>query len=973
MPKQSLTKLAQSIRRLARFVDHEQPDGVLLQRFVEQRDQEAFADLVRRHGPLVANVCRQVLGNDQDAEDAFQATFLVLARKANTIRKPGSTGSWLHGVALRVAKKHRAALARRPNGTLHSPAMLQTDPGDDMTWKELKGVVHEELDRLPARCKAPILLCYFEGLTQDEAALRLGCKPRTCKARLARGRDLLRRRLLKRGVTLPAALTVPLLLPRAGEASISSSLIQATARAASSFAISGGVPGQISSTAIVMAKGALQSMVVTRYLLLGCTILLAFAITGATAGVLSRVQSANSTNRDSTDNQGTPSQTVKAGESQLPAGATMRLGSLRFRSERLGFASQFAFLPDNRTVIRITGLPSIRFWDIASGKIQRDIRLEPGSYDDAGFAISPDGAMLAVALMLPQQGNLPVEGKVQTIDVASGKPKREFKRTGRNPGSAKLVFTPDNKNLISLDLNGMLRIEELETGTEILNHAFPRDVANSLALSPDGSLIAMASGPNSRKVFLWKWQSGEDPKEIRISDRTQRLVFSPDGKLLAACSDIGGPVAIWDVAKAATKLWLTTGENYAEKGTPCFSPDGKFILAPIQKRGRSGPSREGIQVWSLETGKPERVLPIPGEAANSLCFSRNGAWLGAATDSRLHVWNWASGLEVGADDSGHNSPISQIAVGNSNIATVGDDHTVRIWEPLTGKEVHKWDHGAWVRAVALSADGSLAASSSLDDTVHVWNVREGKEIYRLPGHGATGGRRSLEFTPNGRYLVSYGDDYYLRRWDMRTGKAVVELDLRPPELKSQQSEMNRELMMIRGFSPLTVSPDGSKFLSADGNSITIYDAISGQKQQALEGIDSGLMGSSVFSPDSEYLAISSRAKSVQTKLTDGTSRFSVPAQDLGVWRVSTGKLVRQFQFAGASASPVGFTADGKCLVAITNKPSRRITFLNMADGKEVRSIAGLPESISAIGFSPNGKWMVVGLRDTTALVWSLQP
>src|SRR5216684_1852395 len=135
------------------------PDQQLLQRFIEQREEAAFAALLHRHGPLVHGVCRRVLGLEHDAEDAFQATFLVLAQKAHAIRRKGSLGSWLYGVAYRIAARARADAARRR--ALESKARTAPwSPAKDLTWQELCDVLDEELHRLPEKYRAPLVLCY---------------------------------------------------------------------------------------------------------------------------------------------------------------------------------------------------------------------------------------------------------------------------------------------------------------------------------------------------------------------------------------------------------------------------------------------------------------------------------------------------------------------------------------------------------------------------------------------------------------------------------------------------------------------------------------------------------------------------------------------------------------------------------------------------------------------------------------------
>jgi RNA polymerase sigma-70 factor (ECF subfamily) len=211
-------------------------DADLLRRFATDRDQAAFATLVERHGPLVLSVCRRVLGIVQDAEDAFQATFLVLARKAGEIQDPGLLGNWLYGVASRIARKARVALSKRQLHekqvrllpSLEVPATLPDDLGP---------VLDEELSRLPEKYRAALVLCYLEGKTNEEAARLLQWPIGTVKGRLARARDLLRSRLVRRGVRASALLLATFLgAARARAAAVPGSLAATTARAGAGFA-----------------------------------------------------------------------------------------------------------------------------------------------------------------------------------------------------------------------------------------------------------------------------------------------------------------------------------------------------------------------------------------------------------------------------------------------------------------------------------------------------------------------------------------------------------------------------------------------------------------------------------------------------------------------------------------------------------------------------------------------------------------
>jgi RNA polymerase sigma factor (sigma-70 family) len=170
-------------------------DRQLLEAFVRRQDASAFAGLVRRHGPLVLRVCRRILGNAHDAEDAFQATFLVLFRKAGSLRTPELLANWLYGVASRTARKARTRFLRRRQRESLCSWTLATEPAPDPANPHLQMQLDQELHYLPDKYRLPLILCYLEGMTNAEAARHLGWPAGSMSFRLARGRELLRERL----------------------------------------------------------------------------------------------------------------------------------------------------------------------------------------------------------------------------------------------------------------------------------------------------------------------------------------------------------------------------------------------------------------------------------------------------------------------------------------------------------------------------------------------------------------------------------------------------------------------------------------------------------------------------------------------------------------------------------------------------------------------------------------------------------
>src|SRR5262245_36549742 len=199
-------------------------DRQLLERFLSGHDEIAVAALVARHGGLVLGVCRRILRNEHDAEDACQATFLVLTRKAGTIRKRQSLASWLYGVASRIALKLHADRRRRPAHNVEAGQVAVPDLAAEISWREGLAVLDEELSRLPATYRSALSLCYLQGRRQDEAAKELGCSLGVLCGRLVRARECLRQRLVRRGVVLPAAVIGTVLVSTHADAALAPTL-----------------------------------------------------------------------------------------------------------------------------------------------------------------------------------------------------------------------------------------------------------------------------------------------------------------------------------------------------------------------------------------------------------------------------------------------------------------------------------------------------------------------------------------------------------------------------------------------------------------------------------------------------------------------------------------------------------------------------------------------------------------------------
>jgi RNA polymerase sigma-70 factor (ECF subfamily) len=240
-------------------------DHALLSQFVAGKDESAFTALMERHGPMVLGVCRRALRNAHDAEDACQATFLVLARRATRIRKTTSLGSWLHGVAARVSANLRREQSRRSLRERNKPPAASGGPAEEVSWREVQAALDEELLRLPESLRATLVHCYLEGRTRDEAARALGISVGCLHGRLERARKRLCDRLTRRGLVLSTTLLATALAEDAARAGLSPTLTVATVRAATPFA-SGQEPAAslVAAHVIELTREVLASMVLSK-------------------------------------------------------------------------------------------------------------------------------------------------------------------------------------------------------------------------------------------------------------------------------------------------------------------------------------------------------------------------------------------------------------------------------------------------------------------------------------------------------------------------------------------------------------------------------------------------------------------------------------------------------------------------------------------------------------------------------------
>jgi WD40 repeat protein len=644
----------------------------------------------------------------------------------------------------------------------------------------------------------------------------------------------------------------------------------------------------------------------------------------------------------------------------LPSGAVGRLGTIRFRRKsHSSFGHQTtAFLPGGQALA--TGdRDSLEVFEVPSGKPLYDIR---GGTVDGRYALSPTGKEFAAAYYLPsaegQRG--PIE--IQVREMPSGKIVGRFPRA--NAQSAAMVFSPDGKLLFSLDSpsagrESTIRVEEISTGKELARRRFPEvDFSQNLALTPDGKIVAIDLGVNARKLFLWKWQS-EEPRQVEASfpgRGLERICFSPDGKLLAGVQAFGS-LFLFEVPSGKEIYQQECAvSDYIYLGDIAFAPNGKTLAVSI--RLRQNTSRGKIQFLEPTTGRQHGLLDTRTHASNFV-FSADSRYLAMGVGSCIRLWDFASLKEMTSDLNAHEGPPNQIlASATGALATCGDDHTASLWDAATTKQLHNFEAGHWVRAIALSPDAKLLAASSLDDAVHVWDANAGKETYRLAGHGRNGGQRALTFVPGEQALLSWGDDFYLRKWNMKSGKAILEHAIRPKGVDfldddNAQARAKRDFI---GFGGSAFTHDGKTLVLIIGQNLHLFETNAG-KEVATIPSQHGIGDRLAVFPNSQTILLSKRGD------------YPAGKQSIVMLDLATGKNHFSLLLRGYLSGPVAISPDARTFAASVEEEPRELRIYEIASGQVRLTFRDVPSRVWSLAYLNDGRRVATGQADSSVLIW----
>jgi RNA polymerase sigma factor (sigma-70 family) len=970
MAQSSLQNVLSFARRLAEGSDASQSsDHDLLDHFRLHNDHASFAALIERHGGMVWASCRRVLTRDQDAEDCFQAAFLVLARKAGTLKRSESLGPWLHRVAYRLALRCQNSSGRRRQKEGGAAAMKSTISESDATWNELRVLLDCELEQLPQIYRTPLVLCYLEGNSNSQAARELGWPIGTLKGRLVRGKQLLRQRLEKRGLTLGAVALVALLTEQVAQASVPGILMSTTTTAATAFAI--GKPASASAGALSLANGFLRAA--SLGVLLKSAVLL-IGLTLATSGSALMGQSVWSTGDNEVAGKKSnetvpPSSAIQPKKAPdrldvfgdpLPPDAISRLGSIRYRP---GWVTHsLVVTPDGKSIVTEGG-DGIRFLELATGKETNAVSWRAAPGENQGRHFSPDGShYVAVAdsgmigifssitgELLTNFGEAPYikahfspDGKwiaaqgrnpdcvLDLFDAKSGK--RIWRIQDFRYGSGHLAFSKDGSKLVAAGCNALrqpplpgncILVLETVSGKQLQKIELGEANPIEMALAPSGNEVAIVLTEEAENVAGMKntvrvWNLDDSKQRLRLEPPVitgihgmalfNKVYFSVDNKTLVAGLGNGGQVIVWD---------LTTGKELRRLGEgldviSCFAetPDGKTLIVAGGER---------VHLIDYATGK-DATIPFGASArAMTTNFSKDGATVltgSSGLSAAVSHWDSVTGKKLRTTVLGNGSVKQFSGDGSAAIVEKREAQDLITWRELTTDKqtilstTHDF-HPAKVEAISTSGKW-VALGKPYKEQINLFDGPTGNCIGTLRDAELTTYR--LQISGDEKLLFAFSPNQTVRIWDLQSMRKLAQyvpakiIDERPkPSQSFQPPPVNRAEAPFE----IALSPDGKHIASTDLREyILIRDAFDGQNQIQ---VDTGKVRPRImtFSPDSKLLAWTS-------------------------W----------------------------------DDPSLHL--LDVASQKEVRVLDGHKGLILSMAFSKDGKKLVSSSTDGTSLVWDFE-
>jgi RNA polymerase sigma factor (sigma-70 family) len=879
-----------ALRKLVTPNSDQSSDAELLTRYLNTRDQAAFAALVRRYSPLVWGACRRRINDAHLAEDAFQTTFLALARHAATIRQPSAIGAWLHRAAV------RCTAAIRPqrdfmSSTLQDVSARGPDPSEAASARDLEQAIDSEIDALPEPFRQAFVLCEVQQRTAIDAAETIGCPVGTVESRLARARHRLRERLTRRGLTVGVVSGVSLAVES----------VPANAR-------DGAIGMATGSTDVPVGWAALADRVANPSFGM---VKVGLAVTGAlgAAGVGCLIWAMVQSPAVSRPN-GTPPAVASADlpipepeefrrnalNYPLPPEAIARVGEPWLRHASI--ARSMAYSGDGKYLA--TGAPGdrwLRVWDLSEAKPRAHLMLWPNE-EPLALSLSADGLTLTAIVRIGAEQS----PQLREYNTFRGIETRRRLVAGGTVDTA--AFTSDGRQ-VALASNGRVRLHDADSLAERWRTTVGTGAEKvELAFAGGGSRLAVVPA-KSERVSVFDVTTGRLDGELTDTGVLSTPTFSNDGKRLAAWSAEAKCIRVWDVRER--KIVHSIEPRYALCSL-AFSPEGDAVVGfsknspavrwPLREGAKAHLFRDVFGGFHGRFSPDGTVLAVATESgtvqlldtrdAESLPSSPKHVLTPVAVDfrangKRLLVENFQSWEEYPLESEGvarlvspgigpHEKVIKSagdraaVSPDGSVVArcTAGElpgEYGLDLLDATTGNVLRRIEIGQRIRRLTFSPNGHMLYAIAADGLVHGWDTCSGTEVMRTT-EASTGYVSRLVVSPSGSRVAtaqtvftSQGNTESIRVFSAATGEKLFTAN------------------GIAGEPRIAFSSDARWFaaaVTADGvpHEVRVWDATSGHVRATLKGYN----GQPAFSPDARTLAVTLDNGVVLMELATGDAR-----------------------------------------------------------------------------------------------------
>jgi len=893
-------------------------DATLLVRYTRHSDSDAFAELVRRYASLVWGACRRSCADQHLAEDAFQATFIALARRGNRLRQPECLPGWLHGVARRNAWKLQARARRLATSVLPDRPTIASSPIDRASGRELLDAVETEIARLPAKYRSALLACWFEDESLDEAARQFGISKGTLWGRLKRGRERLRSRLAARGFGLPSIAAAIALTGGTAPAKLADRAVQTAMRQTTEP-----LPSTIGAAAWLKVAG-----------FVGVAAALVVGFSTFFSGKPPEP----------------PKEPPKAGEKEietriddgfpLPPGAIHRFGNRQMRHPDGIVAS--AVSPDGK-LLATASYSAVVVWDLKTLSAKRtfaEARFNNYGRGSRGgrLAFLPDSSALVISVRPPDsigRHKNPME-LLQVWDIESGK--KRFGISGAWHYEPSVWLTSGGKEIAmfsNLGNEAEVHFVDVKHGKAVRTVKYPHFFSTPW-IAPGGEFLAH-EGADGVGIGVVEVQTGKEVYSIS-SGKVSEAAVSRDGKLLVFV-DEAGKVRAHDVAEKKELFTFDHPEKQRpgpmiisdDRKTLCFSSNHGRLFRWDLKANRKGADFAGrhgfwnltgivvspdetmlystsldhqVRRWDLKTGK-ELPLPEGYRTQTSILPTVDKKHVIVGDHAGLvDFWDLRTGRRTkqlkGAEEGGVNC-FAQSTDGRW-LACGRTSQDIRLFDLSTdrvARDIHLekpepvWnDH---VVRVAFAPDSKTLYSSSAKTGVMAWEVSSGKRLWNVPG--------SLQYMacdPTGQFIAAggaYGEPPV--RWiliDAKSGKQISTPEIEIDERFDAKNDLHQRIPPY--LTDFVFTPDGSRLLTMHYDAtLRVWDVQAQRETRRFKVDEIGRAFSLDIAPDGQWIAVGSREGGIT------------------LFELATGAKVRSLPGHHAWVKQVAFTRDGRGLLS----------------------------------------------------------